>query len=80
LVGSTTTLDDDGVALDAVMTQWTSASIYSARVSNLRANELPVAAVVDDGASDTLTGGLGMDWFLTFAGDTADVTGAEESN
>ena len=31
----------------------------------------------DGGAADVLTGGLGKDWFLTFAGDTTDAVAGE---
>lgn len=87
LVGGTTIHDGSNVALASLMSEWQRAIAYSTRVQHLNrtlagglngATVLTVATVQDDGgAADSLTGGAGLDWFITFAGDSADAAGTE---
>lgn len=60
------------------MAAWAAAPPYGTRISNLAAL-LNASTVHDDaGAIDSLTGGLGLDWFLTSTGDViTDKTAAE---
>src|SRR5262249_12425413 len=58
-------------ALKAIMKEWTSTTAYATRVSHLLnsggfngTTKLNKSKVVHDGVKDTLTGGLGSDWFL----------------
>ena len=44
------------------------------------ANVLTVATVQNDGATDTLIGGLDNDWFWAFGADTTDVAAGELIN
>ena len=67
--------------LDAVLAVWASSNTYSTRVNNLRAALLVNGATVfDDGVADTLTGGLGMDWFFALPPDTTDLHSGELLN
>ena len=84
LIGGGTDHDDDGAALDAIMKEWASATPFATRVANIRNGTglngsavLSVATVVDDSATDTLTGGLGSDWFWRFGADTNGDTGEQ---
>jgi Ca2+-binding RTX toxin-like protein len=55
--------------LMSILAEWQSADSYSTRISTLRFGSSPLAlgtTVLDDGGTDKLTGGAGMDWF--FAG------------
>jgi Ca2+-binding RTX toxin-like protein len=76
LVASSTVHDEDVEALQSILAEWTSGNSYGTRVNNIRfgggANgpfTLDDATVIDDGASDTLWGNGGLDWFLIGAGD-----------
>jgi Ca2+-binding RTX toxin-like protein len=80
LIGGTTAYDPNDAALEAVLNEWASANTYAARINNLRTggglckgNKLQATGagrtVFDDSASDTLTGGLGLDWFFQGTGD-----------
>jgi Ca2+-binding RTX toxin-like protein len=62
----------DFASLNAIMAEWTSAATYAARIAFLNApgGLLTTSTVFNDQGSDTLTGGLGLDWFLLSAGDT----------
>jgi hypothetical protein len=56
-------------ALMSILAEWQSADSFATRVSSLRSSYNPLAfgtTVFDDGGTDKLTGGGGMDWF--FAG------------
>lgn len=76
LVAGTVASSIDEAALTAIMAEWTSSRTYAQRVANIRngsgtaerlngSNFLtPDVTVFDDGVSDTLTGGAGVDWFL----------------
>ena len=74
LIGGTTDYDSNLAALNAVMAEWgrTDAD-YQTRVNHLNGTLgggqsggllLTGNTVHDDAASDTLTGGAGMDWFF----------------
>jgi Ca2+-binding RTX toxin-like protein len=87
LVGGKTIHDGSNVALGSLMSEWQRAIAYTTRVRHLNrtlagglngATVLTVTTVQDDaGASDSMTGGAGLDWFITFAGDSTDAAGAE---
>jgi hypothetical protein len=81
-VGGTTSHDANVAALEAIRNEWTSANSYATRVNNIRigggANGIvvlqataPGQTVFDDGAVDTMTGNLGLDWFFTAFPDVA---------
>src|SRR5262249_62029146 len=79
-IGGLTAYDANIAALDAILNEWASANSYAIRIKNiqtggglcggisLRVTE-PGRTVSDDGAPDTLTGGLGLDWFFQGTGD-----------
>jgi Ca2+-binding RTX toxin-like protein len=78
LVSGTTTYVNEGtgaldvVSLNAILTRWAGTSTYAARVAFLNATGglLTGTTVFNDGAVDSLTGGLGLDWFLMSSNDS----------
>jgi len=77
LIGGTTDYDANDAALLAILAEWTSANSIDDRINHLAGGgglndpwllRLGVE-VHDDGATDTLTGGPGADWFFLFPGD-----------
>jgi hypothetical protein len=61
------------VALMSILAEWQSADSYATRVSNLQSGPYPLArgnTVTDDGGTDKLTGGGGLDWFFADGHDT----------
>ena len=74
LVGSRVTFENDVVALQLVLAEWTSNRSYTSRVANLRGTGsgtrlngttfLNASTVLNDNAIDTLMGSSGQDWFL----------------
>jgi len=78
LVAGITAFDANDAALAAILAEWTSARDYATRVANLQGTgsgprlngdfflltDGPAATVSDDGATDTLTGSAGRDWFF----------------
>ena len=78
LIAGTTAYDANDAALAAIMAEWTSGRDYATRIANLsgtgsgprnNGNDFliasgPGATVFDNGASDVLIGGSGMDWFF----------------
>lgn len=69
LIGGTTDNDNNPANLDAIMAAWAANLPYATRITNL-GTLLSASTVHDDnGAVDSLTGGLGLDWFLTSVGD-----------
>lgn len=74
LIGGETVHDDSEAAVSAIRNRWSSGS-YRSRVSDLRSGNvvprLDASTVVDDGAVDSLFGGLGRDWFFGGLGDSA---------
>jgi Ca2+-binding RTX toxin-like protein len=87
LIGGRTTFDRNLVALDAILAEWTSANSYDTRADHLIGSQYGGAngsyllikglTVLDDGTPDTLTGGLGLDFFFVFASDSNDKQGKE---
>jgi hypothetical protein len=87
LVGGKTAFDGSATALESLMSEWKRVMPYATRIQHLSraksggangATALTAATVFDDaGAPDSLQGGTGTDWFITFAGDTTDATPAE---
>jgi parallel beta-helix repeat protein len=87
LVGGKTAFDGSASALESLMSEWKRVMPYATRIQHLSraksggangATILTAATVLDDaGAPDSLQGGTGTDWFITFAGDTTDATPAE---
>jgi Ca2+-binding RTX toxin-like protein len=76
LVAGSTAHDENDVALQAILAEWTSGNSYSTRVSNIRigggangAFVLDDTTVLDDGVRDTLIGAAGQDWFWIGVGD-----------
>jgi parallel beta-helix repeat protein len=79
LVGGFTTYDNDRVALNSIMAQWTSANDFLTRISNIQTGtqvaggfQLNDTTVLNDAVKDDLKGKGGMDWF--FANDDNDKT------
>jgi Ca2+-binding RTX toxin-like protein len=78
LIAGTTAFDDNEAALYAIMAEWTSSRSYADRVANLSGTGSgpsnngnyfliasgPNATVFDNGASNVLNGGSGLDWFF----------------
>jgi len=78
LIAGTTAFDDNEAALSAIMAEWTSGRDYATRVANLSGTGSgpsangsyyliasgPKGTVFDNGATDVLEGGSGMDWFF----------------
>jgi Ca2+-binding RTX toxin-like protein len=80
LVGGVTDQDNNWDNLDAIMAAWANPSPYLTRITSL-ASLLSASTVHDDsGASDSLTGGLGLDWFLASTSDVLADRGATETN
>jgi len=87
LIGGTTSHDANDVALLAIMSEWkrtdltgTAEQQYKLRTDRLRgtvtgglngAYHLKSTTVFDDGAADSLTGDLGLDWFFAQLADPA---------
>jgi Ca2+-binding RTX toxin-like protein len=73
LIAGTTSYDTNTAALLAIVREWKRTDeTYTQRISNLRGTTtgglngsffLTATTVKDDGLADTLTGGLGLDWF-----------------
>ncbi len=78
LVGGTTAYVNEGtgvldlVSLNALLTRWAGSATYAARVAflNTPGGLLTTTTLFNDGAADSLTGGLGFDWFLASSNDT----------
>jgi hypothetical protein len=72
LIGGTTSYDGNATAMAYIMAEWDSSDSYSARVSKLSKRGgglngsylLNGTTVSDNGVSDYLSGGVGMDWFF----------------
>ena len=74
LVGNRVTFENNPVALQFVLAEWTSNRSYSSRIANLRGTGsgtrlngttfLNASTVLNDNAIDTLMGSTGQDWFL----------------
>src|SRR5262249_2818256 len=73
LISGTTSFDNNSSALAAIMLEWTSGTPYAKRVSHLLGTTpggkngnviLSATTVVDDALANSLTGGLGLDWFF----------------
>jgi hypothetical protein len=78
MITGTTAFDGNEAALAAIMAEWTSARDYATRIANLSGTGSgpssngnyfliasgPNATVFDNGVSDVLNGGSGMDWFF----------------
>jgi len=87
LIGGTTSHDANDTALLQIMSEWkrtdltgTAEQQYKLRTDRLRstvtgglngAYQLKSTTVLDDGAADSLTGGLGLDWFFAKLADPA---------
>jgi Ca2+-binding RTX toxin-like protein len=74
LIGGTTVYDDDDAALREIVREWSDpARTYTDRVGRIKAaafaSRLGTGTVINDGASDTYTGGKGNDWFISSTGD-----------
>jgi hypothetical protein len=65
LVGGNTTYDQNFIALDAMMQEWSSTNAFDVRVANLR-TWLNASSVKSDGVVDYCLGSIGRDWFLDF--------------
>jgi VCBS repeat-containing protein len=73
-------------ALDAIMAEWHRALAYSLRIDHLSVNPsdglnsgymLNASTLLDDGATDTLFGDAGQDWFLAGINDVVKTTKGE---
>ena len=90
LIAGRTTSDANVTNLLAMQAEWISANAYAARITNLRAGvgspavslKATINVLNDAGEDDSLTGGLGTDWYFRalddaitdlFAGETIDV-------
>src|SRR5262245_9374047 len=76
LIAGSTAHDEDDVALQAILDEWTSSNSYATRVDNIRngggqngAFVFDDTTVFDDGAADNLVGDGGLDWFFVGLGD-----------
>jgi uncharacterized delta-60 repeat protein len=79
---------DDEIAIDRIMREWTGSSAYADRVSHLTGtpgglngdymltNDGMSPTVSDDNASDVLTGSAGQDWFFA----NRDFEGSDDAN
>ena len=77
LIGGYTAYDQarNEAALMDIFARWQSGDSYATRVGNLRTGWRPLVlgtTVFDDGGTDRLTGGAGLDWF--FAGTHGTIT------
>ena len=78
LVGGTTDYDDNDVALNEILSEWTSGRSLATRIANLRSGvgptgltrlqQGPGGTVHEDNAADTLSGEAGSDWFFAALG------------
>lgn len=89
LIGGYTTYDDDATALSFIAAEWrTTLRAYQNRIANLngtgagnglngnyylRPGNSSAKTVYDDGATDVLSGGDGLDWFLAATKRQADL-------
>ena len=72
LIGGITTYDANTTALAYIMAEWDTSDSYSARVSKIGKRGgglngsylLNGSTVSDNGVSDYLSGGAGMDWYF----------------
>ena len=74
LIGNRVTFENDAVALQFVLSEWTSSRSYTSRIANLKGTGsgtrlngttfLNASTVLNDNAIDTLMGSTGQDWFL----------------
>ncbi len=77
LIGGTTSYDNHADALLAILSEWARPTGLSDRIANLQSGIAGLAGlqlgttVLDDGAPDTLIGGLGDDWVFAFLQDKA---------
>jgi fibronectin-binding autotransporter adhesin len=80
LVGGPTAFDADATGLANVFAEWTSTSSYDDRVKHLNGTlagglngttVLTATTVDNDGAKDTLIGGLARDWYVVSTPDVA---------
>jgi Ca2+-binding RTX toxin-like protein len=78
-------------ALNAIMAEWTSANTYAARVAHLLGTlsgghngttflNSTTVSTASDTTADALTGGIGMDWFISKTGDVLVGKTASETN
>jgi Ca2+-binding RTX toxin-like protein len=70
VIGDATQADNNTDALFGILDRWNQNTIYEKRVDMLRprtatVRRLPDLTLIADGASDTLVGGAGRDWFLS---------------
>jgi Ca2+-binding RTX toxin-like protein len=70
LIAGSTAYDENDIALQAILTEWTSGNTYATRVSNIRngggangAFVLSNSTVFNDSSLDNLFGKSGRDWF-----------------
>jgi Ca2+-binding RTX toxin-like protein len=95
VIGGTTAWDNNGTALNGIITEWTSLTPNADRINHIRNGggingsfTLKVgsgATVFDDAAKDSLVGGSERDWFFRRATGTADsilgnIAGEEVNN
>jgi len=66
LIGGTTAHDANQAALAAILATWNSGAAFQTRIANLRSS-LNAGTVFNDGARDTLEGGVERDWLIDFA-------------
>jgi len=91
LIHATTSFDANDAALAKIMAEWSSGRSYGARIANIRNGTGPILTgtgftftpgvnIIDDGASDTLTGNTSLDWFISGSGDTNTDRSGEQLN
>lgn len=85
LIGGATVHDSDLARLLQILAEWTSTDSYTTRIDKLRNGtgglpKLDATTVFDDGASDTLRGNQGLDWFFAGPGDVVDALPTEQVN
>jgi Ca2+-binding RTX toxin-like protein len=75
VIGGYTLYDGFFTALEAILAEWQSSDSYATRVSKIKTGVaggyklVSGTTVLDNGAVDTLIGGLGVDWFFQGTGD-----------
>ena len=81
LISGTAAFSNNLRALDALLAYWTGADDFATRIARLAAGDIVAvpaltlgSTILNDAASDTLTGGTGLDWFFAqLTGSSTDV-------
>jgi len=85
LIGGVLTHESNTAALKQIVQEWNSTRTYTERTSRLAAGtdglpKLDATTVLNDNATDTLTGGAGTDWFFSLSDILTDRRTSERIN